>query len=241
MTAKRELVPHHAHWGAFLAEVEDGRFVGVRPFGRDPDPSPMIEAMPAAVYSAMRVAQPIVRVGWLPGRGGEGRGREPFVTLSWERSLALVAAELDRVRRDHGADAIMGGSQGWGSAGLFHDARTQVRRFLAASGGFVDQAANYSFGTALAFLPHVLGSAQAVTGPLTSWSSIARHSRLLVLFGGANPKKHAGGQRRLRRARGRRLDAGAGASRRRRRQHQPNSRRRPRAGQRHVDSDPAEH
>ena len=34
----------------------------------------------------------------------------------------------------------------------------------------------------------MLGSAQAVTGPLTSWSSIARHARLLVLFGGANPK-----------------------------------------------------
>src|SRR5262249_38675417 len=32
------------------------------------------------------------------------------------------------------------------------------------------------------------GSAQAVTGPLTSWSSIARHGRLVVLFGGANPK-----------------------------------------------------
>ena len=82
----------------------------------------------------------------------------------------------------------MGGSQGWGSAGIFHEARTQVRRFLAAFGGFVDQASNYSFGAALTFLPHVLGSAQAVTGPLTSWSSIARHARLVVLFGGANPK-----------------------------------------------------
>ena len=130
----------------------------------------------------------MVREGWLLRRAGEGRGREPFVPVSWERALGLVAAELDRVRRDHGVEAIMGGSQGWGSAGLFHDARTQVRRFLAASGGFVDQAANYGFGTALAFLPHVLGSAQAVTGPLTSWSSIARHARLLVLFGGANPK-----------------------------------------------------
>ena len=47
---------------------------------------------------------------------------------------------------------------------------------------------NYSFGAALAFLPHILGSPQAVVGPLTSWSSIARHSRLMVLFGGANPK-----------------------------------------------------
>jgi biotin/methionine sulfoxide reductase len=34
----------------------------------------------------------------------------------------------------------------------------------------------------------VIGSAQAVTGPLTSWSSIARHCGLLVMFGGANPK-----------------------------------------------------
>jgi hypothetical protein len=64
----------------------------------------------------------------------------------------------------------------------------KLRRFLAACGGFVDQTSNYSFGTALTLLPHILGSAQGVTGPLTSWSSIVRHTRLLVLFGGANPK-----------------------------------------------------
>src|SRR5438552_1403092 len=57
-----------------------------------------------------------------------------------------------------------------------------------AFGGFIDQTSNYSFGAALTFLPHVLGNAQAVTGPLTSWSSIARHADLMVLFGGANSK-----------------------------------------------------
>src|SRR5262249_12578736 len=112
----------------------------------------------------------------------------PFVPVSWERALDLVAGELARVKGEHGHGAIMGGSQGWGSAGLFHDARAQTRRFLSAFGGFIDQDSNYSFGAALKFLPHVLGSAQAVTGPLTSWSSIACHTRLLVLFGGANPK-----------------------------------------------------
>src|SRR5262249_20053677 len=112
----------------------------------------------------------------------------PFVPVSWERALDLVAGELARVKGEHGHGAIMGGSQGWGSAGLFHDARAQTRRFLSAFGGFIDQDSNYSFGAALKFLPHVLGSAQAVTGPLTSWSSIARHSRLMVLFGGANLK-----------------------------------------------------
>jgi len=185
-----QLVQHHSHFGAFQAEVENGRMVGVRPFARDPDPSPLIEALPEAVYSKTRVARPMVREGYL-ARGPEsraGRGRERFVPVSWERALDLAAAELLRVKQEHGAAAIMGGSYGWGSAGIFHDARTQTRRFLAAFGGFIDQDANYSFGTALKFLPHVLGSAQAATGPLTSWSSIVRHSRLLVLFGGANPK-----------------------------------------------------
>jgi biotin/methionine sulfoxide reductase len=185
-----QLIQHHSHFGAFQAEVDDGRMVGVRPFWRDPDPSPLIEALPEAVYSKTRVARPMVREGYL-ARGPEsraGRGRERFVPVSWKRALDLAAAELVRVKQEHGAAAIMGGSYGWGSAGIFHDARTQARRFLAAFGGFVDQDANYSFGTALKFLPHVLGSAQAATGPLTSWSSIVRHSRLVVLFGGANPK-----------------------------------------------------
>ncbi len=186
----RTLVCNHSHWGAFSAIVEDGRVVGTAPFALDPDPSPLIDAIPDAVHSPTRIAGPMVRQGWLEGEraGGVGRGRDAFVPVGWERALDLVAGELGRVRREHGPAAIMGGSQGWSSAGLFHEARGQLRRFLAACGGFVDQTSNYSFGAALTFLPHVLGSAQAVAGPLTSWSSIAKHTRLLVLFGGANPK-----------------------------------------------------
>ena len=183
-------VSHHSHFGAFTAIVENGRVVGAEPFALDPDPSPLIDAIPEAVYSPTRIATPMVREGWLAGGGGNGAGRglEPFVPVSWDKALDLVAAELTRVRREHGPGGIMGGSQGWSSAGHFHEARAQLRRFLGASGGFVDQVSNYSFGTALTFLPHVLGSAQAVSGPLTSWTSIARHSRLFVMFGGANPK-----------------------------------------------------
>ena len=190
-----KLVPHHSHWGAFNAVVEDDKVVGAVPFDFDPDPSPLIEAIPDSVHSPLRIARPMIRAGWLKGSGlkegrasGEGRGREPFVPVDWEQALAVVAGELARVRREQGPSAIMGGSQGWSSAGHFHEARGQLRRLLAASGGFVDQTSNYSFGTALTFLPHILGSAQAVTGPLTSWSSMARHTRLFVMFGGANPK-----------------------------------------------------
>jgi biotin/methionine sulfoxide reductase len=186
----RKLVPHHSHWGAFNAVVEHDRVVGAVPFDFDPDPSPLIEAIPDAVHSPTRITRPMVRSGWLQNgqMSGAGRGREPFVPVEWETALDLVAGELTRVRRQYGAAAIMGGSQGWSSAGHFHEARGQLRRFLAAAGGFVDQTSNYSFGTALTFLPHILGSAQAVTGPLTSWQSMVRHSRLFVLFGGANPK-----------------------------------------------------
>jgi len=31
-----QLVQHHSHFGAFQAEVENGRMVRVRPFWRDP-------------------------------------------------------------------------------------------------------------------------------------------------------------------------------------------------------------
>ena len=185
-----KLVRNHSHWGAFLAEVEDGRVVGVRPFERDTEPSAIVEAVPDALYSQTRIARPMVREGWLkngPG-GGDGRGRESFVPVPWERALDLVAGELTRVKGEHGNEAIMAGSQGWSSAGIFHEARAQLRRFMSIFGGFIDQTSNYSFGTALVFLPHVLGNTQPVTGPLSSWSSIARHSQLMVMLGGCNPK-----------------------------------------------------
>ena len=63
-----KLVRNHSHWGAFSAEVEDGRIVGVRPFERDPDPSHLIKAIPDAVHSKSRIAQPMVREGWAQAR-----------------------------------------------------------------------------------------------------------------------------------------------------------------------------
>ena len=123
--------------------------VGAVPFDFDPDPSPLIEAIPDSVHSPLRIARPMIRAGWLKTHGlkdgrasGEGRGREPFVPVDWEQALEIVAGELARVRREHGPSAIMGGSQGWSSAGHFYEARGQLRRLLAASGGFVDQTSN---------------------------------------------------------------------------------------------------
>src|SRR5436309_13968587 len=100
----RKLVPHHSHWGAFSALFEDGKVVGAVPFDFDPDPSPLIDGIADAVHSPTRIACPMVRSGWLrDGKtSSQGRGREPFVPVSWERALELVAGELVRVRREHG-------------------------------------------------------------------------------------------------------------------------------------------
>lgn len=179
-----------SHWGAFVAEVENGRIVGARPFAGDPAPSPMLAAIPDWVHGATRIDRPMVRAGFRRHRaasGGAERGREPFVAVSWEEALDLVAAELTRVRATHGDSAVFGGSYGWSSAGRFHHARSQVRRFLFSTGGCVDQVTNYSWGAAQVLLPHVIGSYQPVTGRITSWDSVATATDTLVAFGGLKP------------------------------------------------------
>ena len=111
-----KLVRNHSHWGAFLAEVEDGRIVGVRPFEHDPDPSPIIEAVPEAVHSRTRIPQPMVREGWLKHgartrRGPRPRAVRPGVVGSRARSRrrrTRARQARPRPRRHHGRFAGLG-------------------------------------------------------------------------------------------------------------------------------------
>ena len=60
----QKLVPHHSHWGAFNAVIEDGKVVGAVPFDFDLDASLLIEAIPASVHFAASHRSPIIqRVG----------------------------------------------------------------------------------------------------------------------------------------------------------------------------------
>ncbi|MGA7487526.1 MAG: molybdopterin-dependent oxidoreductase, partial [Xanthobacteraceae bacterium] len=174
--------PSLAHWGAFTALVENGRVVGCEPFARDPAPSDMLDAIPAMVHSPLRVARPAIRDGWREGK--ERTGSDRFHEVSWDEALEAVAEELARVRKEFGNTAILGGSYGWSSAGRVHHARSLLRRFLFLGGGCVDQVGNYSFGAAQYILPRVIGSFQPVVGDITDWSSIVKHTRLILAFGG---------------------------------------------------------
>ena len=184
---------HTSHWGTFTADVTDGRLTGITPFALDPDPSPVMQSLPDAVYDESRVTQPMFRKGWLEratGGSPENRGIDPFVAVPWDEALDMVGAEIDRVRSDYGNAAIFGGSYGWSSAGRFHHAKSQLQRFLNTIGGFTDQVHTYSIAAGYAILPHILGTARAAMTEATGWDSIIAHSELVVAFGGI-PLKNA--------------------------------------------------
>ena len=175
-----------SHWGTGIAEVEDGRLTRVRPHPGDPDPSPINDNLPGSLHGAARVLRPAVRKSYLE-HGPDAprrRGEEPFVTVSWERALDLVANELQRVYRDHGSRGIFAGSYGWASAGRFHHAQSQLKRFLGAAGGFVYSDGNYSYHAALVLMPHIVGPFRAHIKQATRFRSVARDGRLVVMFGG---------------------------------------------------------
>ncbi|WP_457627988.1 hypothetical protein [Oceanithermus sp.] len=74
-----------SHWGAFIAQVEDGKLVAVKPFGGDRAPVPMLQALPGRVYARSRIQYPMVREGFLKkGAASDrtGRGSERFVRVS---------------------------------------------------------------------------------------------------------------------------------------------------------------
>ena len=178
------------HWGAYEVDADDGRVRDVRGAPFDPDPSPIGRSLRA--IDRARVLRPAVRRSWLdggPGTAGHLRGSEPFVEVDWDVALDLVAGELERVRSEHGGASIYSGSYGWASAGRFHHAQSQLRRFMAIAGGSTTSRNSYSLAAAEVVVPHILGmSFEDVQYAATSWENMARHTGLFVAFGGVPVK-----------------------------------------------------
>ena len=187
------------HWGVYEVEVEDGRVARLKPFAHDPQPSPIGNSIPGALDSPTRVRRPAVRKSYLeggPGTASERRGAEPFVQVSWERALDLVAAEVERVRKRFGNASIFAGSYGWSSAGRFHHAQSQVHRFMNCAGGYVHHVGTYSLGAARTLLPHIVADMDALRLQHTPWSVLEQHCKLFVAFGGVplrNTQVNSGG------------------------------------------------
>ena len=175
------------HWGTYGVEVKDGTVEALHGFSEDSDVSPIGHGIVDSLTAPSRIRAPMVRESWLnngPGSNTGKRGQEAFGEVSWETAEQLVAAELDRVRREKGNQAIYAGSYGWASAGRFHHAQSHLRRFLNGIGGYTSSVNTYSFAAAEVAVPHVLGTFRHYLETATSWKSIIANTELFVAIGG---------------------------------------------------------
>ncbi len=186
------------HWGAFIVTSKNGTVISIDPAPNDPDPSPIGQQL--ARSHEHRVLAPSVRSSWLESgvfSAPDRRGLDPFVDVEWEVALDLAADALEQTRSGPGNEAIFGGSYGWASAGRFHHAPSQLKRFLNCIGGFVGSVGTYSHGAAEVVAPRVLGiDLEAFLRIAPSLPDIAEHTEVLISFGGfpsANTQISSGG------------------------------------------------
>ena len=95
MTARQRFRSAH-HTGAFWAQVENDRVVGVAPFEEDAAPDlDAVAAWPEAAHAPHRVARPSVRRGWL--KRAEKNGRITPQGLRGEDGHTAIVKELLRL------------------------------------------------------------------------------------------------------------------------------------------------
>jgi biotin/methionine sulfoxide reductase len=184
--------PTAMHWGNFEVEADGADLLAVHACGDDPEPSPIGQSLLDSRDARLRIDQPMVRQGYRRdrrGSDGAGRGREPFVAVSWDEALDLAAEALTEVRERHGNAAIYGGSYGWASAGRFHHAQSQLHRFLKQFGGYTESDRTYSAAAGEVLLPHILGhDLYTLFLHTTPWVDVRDHGEVVLCFSGVSPK-----------------------------------------------------
>ncbi|MBT8078220.1 MAG: molybdopterin-dependent oxidoreductase [Gammaproteobacteria bacterium] len=186
--ASTKRLPTSTHWGNYLVEARDGKLAAVHHYDVDVDPTPIGQSLLDSQDPATRIPQPMVRAGYLEKKwhsNGSGRGREPFVAVDWDAALDLAADALKNAIDRGGNESIYAGSYGWASAGRFHHAQGQIKRFLNLIGGFTASVTSYSAGAAEVIVPHILGASFFdIMRQAPTVADITAHTDLVVCFGG---------------------------------------------------------
>jgi len=150
-------IPHASHFGAFYADVQDGKIVGIVPHESDKRPGSFTQALVDRNYSNSRIKYPYVRKTYLEGKAGnnEFRGNDEFVRVSWEEALDLVAKEI----KDTPKENIYNGSySGWSHPGRLNSCPTLGGKFFnIVKKGAVGTSGEYSNGAAGPTNPGIMG------------------------------------------------------------------------------------
>ena len=198
--------PTSFHWGSYYAETENEKLVGIRPYENDKDPSKIANGIINSINDELRIRVPHVRKGYLREirkelanskmaltgkRSRDKRGSDSFVPVSWEEAVDIVAFELSRIKKNFKNKAFFAGSYGWGSAGRFHHAQSQLHRFFNCYGGYTRSVNTYSYAASETIMPHVIGMTyRQFLDTHTDWNNIKDNTELIVMFGGL-PLKNA--------------------------------------------------
>lgn len=174
------------HWGTYRVSTQDAEITGISPVDWDKNPSQIGQSLADAVTGNSRIRRPAVRLGYLTHGpdSRKGRGKEPFVEVSWEQAITLIAREMRSVQERCGNEAIFGGSYGWASAGRFHHAQSQLHRFLRGFGGYTASTNTYSSAAGERVLPHIIGPLSPLHHQHTHWSVLEEHCDVFVAIGG---------------------------------------------------------
>jgi molybdopterin guanine dinucleotide-containing S/N-oxide reductase-like protein len=100
--------------------------------------NPYVFGLRSLIYSKDRLLYPMRRVDFDPNgeRNPAGRGTSGYVRISWDEALDIVAAEIRRVKKDHGPGAIInscGSHHTWGNIGYWLSARTRFMNSIGSS------------------------------------------------------------------------------------------------------------
>lgn len=179
------VVMNACHWGFGPVHVKGGRIERFEAFNKDQASSLLMQSAAQQPYNRARIRYPMVRKSFLEKgykAGGQGRGAEPFVRVSWEKAAELIAGELKRVKETYGVESIYAASPAWMSPGSVNNARNVMQRVLNLNGGFTGGTGDYSTGCSQTIPPYVIGS-NGVYEQMTSWELIHDKTELILMWG----------------------------------------------------------
>ena len=171
------------------ARVKDGRAVSLRPWEKDPHPSPQLPGVQDVVYSPTRIRYPMVRRAYLekgPGASPEDpqhRSGDFVYGFPGDQALDLVAKEIKRVQTDYGPWAVFAAPTAGAVPAASIQPQPWLQRMMNLAGGFVGASGDYSTGASQVIMPYVLGTVE-VYERQTAYPVILQHTDLFVFWGG---------------------------------------------------------